>query len=54
VLAALGLPAARARSAVRIGLGRGTRPDDVERAAARITAEVRRLRAEKAALGLDR
>jgi cysteine desulfurase len=52
VLAALGLPAARARSAVRIGLGRGTRAADVERAVRRIAEEVRRLRGEKAALGL--
>ncbi len=52
VLAALGLAPERARSALRIGLGRGTAAADVERAAARITAEVLRSRAEKAALGL--
>jgi cysteine desulfurase len=51
VLAALGLPAERARSAIRVGLGRGTTAADVERAAARIAEEVRRLRGAKAAAG---
>jgi cysteine desulfurase len=54
VLAALGLPAERARGAVRMGLGRGTRPDDVARAAERIASAVRALRGERAALGLAR
>jgi len=54
VLAALGLPVERIRGAVRIGLGRGTTPPDVERAAARIASEVRRLREQKAAVGLGR
>jgi cysteine desulfurase len=49
VLAALGLPAERARGALRIGLGRGTRREDVEYAALRIATEVRRLRGERAA-----
>ncbi len=54
VLAALGLSAERMRGAVRIGLGRGTTPADVERAAARIASEVQRLREQRAALGLGR
>jgi cysteine desulfurase len=52
VLAALGLAPERARSALRIGLGRGTSEAEVERAAERIAAEVRRIRGEKAALGV--
>jgi cysteine desulfurase len=54
VLAALGLPAERAHGAVRMGLGRGTRPDDVARAAERIADAVRAVRGERAALGLAR
>jgi cysteine desulfurase len=54
VLAALGLPKERIRSAVRVGLGRGTTEADVERAAERIVTEVRRLRATGAAAGLGR
>jgi cysteine desulfurase len=54
VLAALGLPAERARGAVRMGLGRGTRAEDVARAAERIAEAVRRVRGERAALGLAR
>jgi cysteine desulfurase len=50
VLAALGLSPERARGALRIGLGRGNRRDEVERAAQRIVAEVRRIRGERAAL----
>jgi len=53
VLAALGLSPERARCAVRVGLGRSTSAADVDRAAARIAAEVKRIRGEKAALGLD-
>jgi cysteine desulfurase len=53
VLAALGLPKERIRGALRIGLGRGTRDEHVERAAARIATEVRRLRSE-ASVGLGR
>jgi cysteine desulfurase len=51
VLAALGLGPERARGALRIGLGRGTSEAEVERAAARIAAEVRRIRGEKAGSG---
>ena len=54
VLAALGLPAERARGAVRMGLGRFTREADVARAAERIASAVRTVRGEKAALGLAR
>jgi cysteine desulfurase len=54
VLAALGLSPERARSAVRVGLGRGTTAEDVARAAARIATEVRRLRGERAAAGVGR
>jgi cysteine sulfinate desulfinase/cysteine desulfurase-like protein len=39
---------------VRIGLGRGTRREDVERAAERIATEVRRIRGDRAALGAGR
>jgi cysteine desulfurase len=45
VLSALGLGAARAHSAVRVGLGRFTTAAQVDRAAAAIVDEVRRLRA---------
>ena len=51
VLAALGVAPERARSALRIGLGRGTSEAEVEYAAARIAAEVRRIRGEKAGVG---
>ncbi len=44
VLAALGLSKERIQGAVRVGLGRGTTEADVDRAAERIAAEVRRLR----------
>jgi cysteine desulfurase len=54
VLAALGLPAERARGAVRMGLGRGTSDADVAHAAARIAEVVRAIRGERAALGLAR
>jgi cysteine desulfurase len=54
VLAALGLPKERIRGAVRIGLGRGTSAEDVERAAARIATEVRRLRGSGASAGIRR
>jgi len=54
VLAALGLPLARIRGAVRIGLGRGTTTRHVELAAARVVEEVRRLRAQKAGVGRGR
>jgi cysteine desulfurase len=47
VLVALGLPDARVRSAVRIGLGRGTTTEQVDVAAERIVAEVRSLRAAR-------
>lgn len=45
VLQALGVGPARAHAAVRIGLGRDTSADDVERAAEQIAAQVERLRA---------
>jgi cysteine desulfurase len=54
VLAALGLAKERIRGAVRIGLGRGTREADLERAAERIVSEVRRLRGAGAAAGPGR
>jgi cysteine desulfurase len=54
VLAALGLPKERIRGALRVGLGRGTREEDVERAAERIAAEVRRLRASEAGTAVHR
>jgi len=44
VLRALGLPEERIRCALRFGLGRGTTPEDVERAARRVAEEARRLR----------
>ena len=44
VLRALGLGAARAHSAIRIGLGRTTTPEEIERAGALIVSQVRRLR----------
>ncbi len=44
VLRALGIGAARAHSAIRIGLGRGTTRDEIERAGEQIVAQVRRLR----------
>ena len=47
VLVALGLPDARVRSAVRIGLGRGTTTEQVDVTAERIVAEVRSLRAAR-------
>lgn len=48
VLRALGLSEARIRTAIRIGLGRFTTAEEVDRAAERLSAEVRRLRAEGA------
>jgi len=47
VLVALGLPDARVRSSVRIGLGRGTTTEQVDVAAERIVTEVRSLRAAR-------
>ncbi|MDJ0789489.1 MAG: cysteine desulfurase family protein [Myxococcota bacterium] len=44
VLAALGLSEARSRTAIRFGIGRGTRGEHVEHAAARLAEEVQRLR----------
>ena len=44
VLAALGVPERLARASLRIGLGRGTRVEDVDCALSRIVAEVRALR----------
>jgi cysteine desulfurase len=45
VLAALGLPKSRVRSAVRFGLGRGNDEAQIDRAAARVIEEVTRARA---------
>ncbi len=42
VLRALGLPEARARATLRIGIGRFTSPADVDRAAAALAAAWRR------------
>ncbi len=47
VLRAMGLPGERARSALRIGLGRDTTEEEIEYAAARIVEEVRALRAAR-------
>ena len=47
VLRALGLPEERIACSIRIGLGRGNRLEEVERAAARIAEEVRSLRAAR-------
>jgi cysteine desulfurase len=44
VLAALGLSEARARSALRIGIGRFNTEDEIDRAGKRLVHEVRRLR----------
>ena len=46
VLTAMGLEDDRVRSAVRIGFGRGTGPDEVRDAAARVAAVVARLRGD--------
>ena len=57
VLRALGLPDARVRCCVRIGLGRGTTTEQIDVAAERIVAEVRAQRAgalERAAGGARR
>jgi cysteine desulfurase len=48
VLVALGLPKERIQGAIRVGLGRGTTEAEVDRAAARIAEEVRRLRSGEA------
>jgi cysteine desulfurase len=45
VLAAIGVPEARARASLRFGLGRGTTADEIDRAADRVVEEVRRQRA---------
>lgn len=47
VLAALGLPLARIKASLRIGLGRFTSEAEVDFAAARMAEEVRRYRAER-------
>jgi cysteine desulfurase len=52
VLAALGVPEALARASLRIGLGRGTTPAEVDHAAEAIIRAVRALRAETSAAGL--
>lgn len=44
VLRALGLPVARARSAVRFGLGRGNTAEEIDLVAERVITEVRRAR----------
>jgi cysteine desulfurase len=53
VLLALGLPEARVRASVRVGIGRFNTEAEIDRAAARLVEEVRRARAERpAAAGL--
>jgi len=47
VLLALGLPEARVRASVRIGIGRFNTEGEIDRAAARLIEEVRRARAER-------
>jgi cysteine desulfurase len=54
VLRALGLPDALARSAVRIGIGRGNTAEELERAAERLIECVRDLRAKHARPGAPR
>jgi cysteine desulfurase len=54
VLRALGLPDAAVRSSIRIGLGRGTTAAEIETAAARISEEVRALRAARPAATVSR
>ena len=49
VLAALGLSPEQARASLRFGLGRGTRSEDIERAADCVVSAVRRLRGESGA-----
>ncbi len=49
VLRSLGLPDARARGGLRIGFGRFTTVDEIERAAAILVAAVRRLRGQASA-----
>jgi len=44
VLRALGLPVEQALGSLRFGLGRGTTEDDIDHAATRVVAQVRRLR----------
>ena len=48
VLRALGLPAARVQSSIRIGLGRSTTVEDVDRAADAIVVQVEKLRRGRA------
>ena len=43
VLLALGLSEALARASLRFGLGRGTTPEEIERAATRVLEELRAL-----------
>lgn len=47
VLAALGLPKSRARSALRLGLGRGNDEAQIDRAAERLIEEVERIRSAR-------
>ena len=49
VLKSLGLPDSRIRSAIRIGLGRGNTEEEIDRAATRLVAAVRKLRGLQAA-----
>ena len=46
VLQALGIPPERARASLRFGLGRGTTLEEIDEAAARVVAAVRRERGE--------
>jgi len=54
VLLALGLPEARVRASVRIGIGRFNDEAEIDRAAARLVEEVRRARAERPAAAAGR
>jgi cysteine desulfurase len=51
VLAALGLPPARIRGAVRFGLGRGNTQEEIDWLAGELVAQVQKLRAARAARG---
>jgi cysteine desulfurase len=53
VLVALGLPLARIRASLRIGLGRFTSEAEVDVAADRIASEIARLRAEGRGVARD-
>ena len=54
VLLALGLPDARVRGSVRVGIGRFITEAEFDRAAARLVEEVPRVRTERPAADLGR